>query len=62
MESSVLHILNAPTDIECENQLVSLLSHERFDIIQTLHQHRHEIYYGTLLGKAQSQDQIDQIH
>jgi len=52
MVDDVLAILSASTEIECENQLVLMFSHENFDLIKTFHNNRHKIYFMTLLGKA----------
>ncbi|CAD8200123.1 unnamed protein product [Paramecium pentaurelia] len=62
MEQTVLDILKLQTDIECENQLVLLFGQDRFDLIRLLHANRHKIFYCTLLSKAQSAEQVEQIH
>lgn len=53
LEIEIMKVLNVPHDIECENKLVMLLSHERFDLIKLLLKNRFKLYFGTRLGRAQ---------
>ena len=57
----VLSVLNAPTDIECENKLVDLLEYDRYDLIRLLSKNRHKIYYCTRLKQAQDPKEEEAI-
>jgi len=50
----IINILNAATDIECENRLIDLLGYDKFDLVSLLQKNRHKIYYCTKLKQAQS--------
>ena len=51
-EPEILEILNARTDIECENRLVSLLNYDKFSLIKRLLVNRKKIFYCTKLHQA----------
>lgn len=53
LEQEILKALFASNDIECENKLVALLTHTKFELIKLLLKNRHKIYYCTKLGRAQ---------
>lgn len=53
IEHEIMKILNVAHDIECENKLVMLLSHEKFDLIKLILKNRFKLYYCTRLGRAQ---------
>ena len=53
LEIEIMKVLNVSHDIECENKLVLLLSHERFDLIKLLLKNRFKIYFCTRLERAQ---------
>lgn len=53
VENEIMKVLNVTHDIECENKLVMLLSHEKFDLIKLILRNRFKLYYCTRLGRAQ---------
>lgn len=53
MEIEIMKVLCVTHDIECENKLVNLLSHEKFDLIKLLLKNRFKLYFCTRLGRAQ---------
>ena len=52
LEQPILAILNSHTDIECENQLVSLLHYDKFALIKIFLVNRKKIYYCTKLHQT----------
>ena len=61
MENEIMKILNAPTDIDCENKLVMLLNYDKFDLIKLLKKNRYKIYYCTRIGQSQSAREKEEI-
>ncbi|EGR33237.1 hypothetical protein IMG5_058570 [Ichthyophthirius multifiliis] len=61
LDKQVLQILHSENDINCENQLVMLLDYENFDLIKLLLKNRHKIYYCTLLGRAEDEQERQQV-
>ena len=53
LEIEIMKVLSVAHDIECENKLVMLLSHEKFDLIKLLLKNRFKLYFCTRLGRAQ---------
>ena len=53
LESEIMKVLNVSQDIECENKLVLLLGHEKFDLIKLLLKNRYKLFFCTRLGRAQ---------
>ena len=44
----------ATDERSCESELVTLLEHDKFDLIKLIRNNRHVILYSTLLAKAQT--------
>lgn len=60
--TEVLEVLkNSGDDRECENQLVLLLGYDCFDFIKQLKKYRQMILYCTILAKAQSETERQNI-
>jgi len=59
-ESKILNLLSS-SDRECENKLVFLLSQNNLDFIKLLLKNKWEIYYCVLRGKAQSDEEQNEI-
>lgn len=60
--TEVLEVLkNSSDDRECENQLVLLLGYDCFDFIKQLKKNRQMILYCTILAKAQSETERQNI-
>lgn len=53
LEQEIMKALISSNDIECENRLVGLLTHTKFELIKLLLKNRHKIYYCTKLGRSQ---------
>ena len=53
LESEIMKVLNVSQDIECENKLVLLLGHEKFDLIKLFLKNRFKLFFCTRLGRAQ---------
>jgi len=55
MADQVLNVLKESSDERsCENELVGLLEHDKFDLIKLIRDNRHAILYCTLLARAQN--------
>ncbi len=59
MEPQVLAVLNSQTDIECENQLVSLLNYDKFALIKIFLVNRKKIYYCTKLHQTKVKPELE---
>ncbi|XP_015119554.1 putative U5 small nuclear ribonucleoprotein 200 kDa helicase [Diachasma alloeum] len=60
--AQVLNVLkDAPSDRQCENDLVGLLGYDCFDFIKQLMKQRHMIAYCTMLASSQSESDRQKI-
>jgi pre-mRNA-splicing helicase BRR2 len=61
IEKEILKVLPLPDLQECENRLVYILKYDNFNFAKLLLSNRWKVYYCTLLGQAQSQEQKQNI-
>ncbi|SOV21187.1 pre-mRNA-splicing helicase BRR2, putative [Plasmodium sp. DRC-Itaito] len=60
-EKEVLNVLNIYDIQESENKLMHILKYENFNIARVLIKNRWKIYYCTLLGQAQTEEEKEEI-
>lgn len=60
-EKEVLNVLNIYDIQESENKLMHILKYENFHIARVLIKNRWKIYYCTLLGQAQTEEEKEEI-
>lgn len=61
MENEVLFALSSETKLEAENNLLSLLNYDQYELIKLLLDNRQVIYYCTRYNKSQNDKQKEQI-